>query len=82
VDNTQQKKTEDAPEMFVKQSEFWFLMVALFFRFLFLFRKAFCVRLVACEFSEGRVQVVRNRLVFLLFTEQVVCNRNATPLIG
>jgi hypothetical protein len=31
VDNTQQKKTEDAPEMFVKQNEFWFLMVALLF---------------------------------------------------
>lgn len=66
--------------MFVKQNEIWFLMVAVFL--IILFRKAFCVCLVACEFSEGRVQVVGNRLVFLLFTEQVVCNRNATPLIG
>lgn len=81
MDKTQQKKTEGAPGIFVKPKFLiLFLMVLSFFSFGFEMNSLLC--LVACEFSEGRVQVVGNRLVFLLFTEQIVWNRKAMPLVG
>jgi len=52
-----------------------FIILVLFDFFLFSENNSLLL-LVASEFSEGRVQVVGNRLVFLLFTEQIVCNRN------
>jgi hypothetical protein len=57
-----------------------FLLALSFFSFGFEINSL--LYLVACEFSERRVQVVGNRLVFLLFTEQIVWNRKATPLVG
>lgn len=70
VDKTQQKKTEDAPKIFVKQKFGFFCFGSSFLILSFCFEKI--IFLVACEFSEGWVQVIGNGLVFLLLTEQMV----------